>query len=107
MARYIDADEFFQTLGFYEQSFDENRDFSARQTILQIMHELEHAPTADVVEVKHGEWKKRVVENNGIARPSYICSNCGKRRFVLADYNYCPHCGAKMDGMNLSELPTD
>ena len=51
MARYIDAGEFFQTLGFYEQSFDENRDFSARQTILQIMHELEHAPTADVAEV--------------------------------------------------------
>lgn len=58
---------FFQTLGFYEQSFDENRDFSARQTILQIMHELEHAPTADVVEVVRCKDCKKYKESKSFS----------------------------------------
>jgi rubrerythrin len=53
---------------------------------------------SDYAEVKHGEWIKKVVEKHGIYRPTFICSKCGKRRFVLADYNYCPNCGARMDG---------
>ena len=96
MARYIDAGEFFQTLGFYEQSFDENRDFSARQTILQIMHELEHAPTADVVEVKHGEWIEIKGEKETLG--TLTCSCCQYIYARLHPKNYCPHCGAKMDG---------
>ena len=62
------------------------------------------APAADVVEVVHGEWKKL----RGMAPPEYhgrhICSECGKiakewkMREILTDY--CPNCGAKMDGGN-------
>lgn len=63
----------------------------------QLKDYINTQPTADVEEVKHGEWIKKVVEKHGIHRPTFICSKCGKRRFVLADYNYCPHCGAKMD----------
>lgn len=50
-------------------------------------------PTADVVEVVHGEWKR---EQN-----RRTCSYC---EFVYYDngglFNYCPNCGAKMDGGN-------
>ena len=28
--------------------------------------------------------------------PVYVCSCCG--RYSLLQTNYCPHCGAKMDG---------
>lgn len=91
MARYIDADEFFQTLGFYEQSFDENRDFSARQTILQIMHELENAPTADVVEVIHAKWE---INSDGYYP---YCSNCKTEPKNGVMSKHCPECGAKMD----------
>ena len=103
MARYIDADKFSVTLGFYERAFDENRDFSARNTILQIMHELKHAPTADVVEVKHGEWKNVVVYNDTCIA---TCSNCG-RQIVERECNatsfkleneFCRKCGADMRG---------
>lgn len=91
MARYIDADDFFQTLGVYEQAFDENRDFSARQTILQIMHELEHAPTADVVEVKHAKWE---INSDGYYP---YCSHCKTEPQNGVMSKYCPECGAKMD----------
>ena len=45
-------------------------------------------PTADVVEVRHGEWL-----DNGAG---FTCSEC-KWRCRGVSY-YCPNCGAKMDG---------
>ena len=54
--------------------------------------------TADVAPVRHGRWKKQ----SGL----YSCSECGMTcpYDVQADVieywacNYCPNCGAKMDG---------
>ena len=48
-------------------------------------------PTADPV--KHGRWK--------FAKDVYVsCSVCGVTilLFNAENPNYCPHCGAKMDG---------
>ena len=65
-------------------------------------------PTADVVEVRHGEW---VLEHETYGQ--MMCSVCGKEcpterkpdpyeecrmtNFYIKS-NYCPNCGAKMDG---------
>ena len=46
----------------------------------------------NVVEVKHGKWKK-VSEKY----PRYACTNC-HHLFNNKEYKYCPYCGAKMDG---------
>lgn len=51
---------------------------------------------ADYAEVKHGEW----IEGKTLEK----CSLCGKKGF--SDWHYCPACGAKMDGNNLSTIPT-
>lgn len=61
--------------------------------------------TADVVEVRHGEWvtdAEDLAWGNALKRKH--CSECGgrphwdnnKREFILA--KFCHHCGAKMDG---------
>lgn len=50
---------------------------------------------ADFVEVKHANWIYEV--------KYYSCSNCAGKRFNLllgTDAEYCPYCGAKMDGGN-------
>lgn len=47
-------------------------------------------PTADVQEVRHGKWGKSL-----FAQDFFRCSLCSavwNRKF-----EYCPHCGAKMD----------
>lgn len=58
-------------------------------------------PSADVVEVKHGKWE--VTEHN--AHLNVVCSNCNedfyvykKGQYRIDRSNYCPKCGARMDG---------
>lgn len=50
------------------------------------------SPTADVEEVRHGEWTKSNPYNRFMN-----CSVCGFGQDHTA-FNYCPNCGAKMDG---------
>lgn len=51
-------------------------------------------PNSDVQEVKHGKWILQY--DNKYAK----CSECGVIRNIESQlgWNYCPNCGAKMDG---------
>ena len=55
---------------------------------------IDQMPTVDAVEVVHGRWKEPY-------RQYVVCSECGtgyvKYEFIERA-NYCPNCGAKMDG---------
>ena len=66
-----------------------------------IQHIREHCPTADVVEVMHGEWIETIVDvehpNGYYQEEIYICPYCG--RTEKEKEPYC-NCGAKMDGGN-------
>ena len=58
--------------------------------------DVESAPTVDAVEVVHGRWIEQEKYTFGTM---YDCSICGTR--ILDNghsWNYCPNCGAKMDG---------
>ncbi len=67
---------------------------------------VEMQPIADGVEVKYGEWLKtdrgiRVNANTGQPMRVYHCecSCCGWHTGHQGiEFNYCPNCGAKMDG---------
>lgn len=48
-------------------------------------------PAADVVPVVHGRW---VFGGDGCV----ICSRCNEEESNDNHRNYCPNCGAKMDG---------
>lgn len=67
----------------------------------KVIDRIKSSPTADVIEVRHGEWLE--FEDNFLDT-LYQCSAC-KEDFVLIEgtpsenrWNYCPNCGAKMDG---------
>ena len=60
---------------------------------------IKSQPTADVAEVKHGEWNR----HEDFEHCWYECSNCGGEPLrsiwgVTCFTEYCPYCGAKMDG---------
>lgn len=62
----------------------------------QIISKLETEPTADVVEVKHGEWSP-------LGGDEWFCTNCGKVISTEGSWEkptekHCSECGAKMDG---------
>lgn len=92
MARYIDAERLKRTFASGIRVYD------GMCKIADVMHNIENEPTADVAEVKHGEWK---LHPDG----SGTCSCCNRTQKFVWDYdnaqNFCGHCGAKM-----SESPT-
>lgn len=65
---------------------------------------MEEAPTVDATPVVHGRWKEQYMY--------YACSVCGaeyndeivllyegdSNNGLFSGFEYCPHCGAKMDG---------
>lgn len=61
-------------------------------------------PNVDVVPVVHARWIEEETSENTIDEwQSAKCTNCGKYHTVpylyyFSEYNYCPNCGAKMDG---------
>ena len=53
------------------------------------------APTVDAALVRHGQW-----ETNSDRPDTLICSvcKCGFDMWKHDPHNFCPNCGAKMDG---------
>ena len=90
MARYIDADKL---IAEYDRVHI-GPPGGARKL-------MEEAPTADVAEVKRGKWIEKEEVYGDVY---YTCSNCTNDWTTIDGtpqenfMNYCPNCGAKMDG---------
>lgn len=93
MAEYIEREALYKEVT--EKYHDINGGQYPFNVVAYDMAQLvKSAPTADVVEVVHGEWLT-VEYNDGSAFKE--CSNCGARK-QQRYYNFCSNCGAKMDG---------
>ena len=110
MARYIDAEKLIKELGnCTENTWGKGLGASwwAQSVKLKdnMVKCIESQPTADVVEVKHGVWyKSQFVQRSGFRTvKDFLCNRCEKEYSVQQPsnlMNYCPYCGAKMDGGN-------
>ena len=60
---------------------------------------IERILSADVVPVRHGRWINAYsdIEPNPMFMYG-ICSECGFEQGISKYLNFCPNCGAKMDG---------
>lgn len=68
-----------------------------KRAILQdIVDDVMEIPAADVVEIKHGTWEKRQAIIFDSELTGYRCSEC--KTTWDTETNYCPNCGARMDG---------
>ena len=61
-----------------------------------MLNDVEDFPAADVAPVRHGRW----LDISDIDHDSKLCSSCGigVTGLLAKRCNYCPNCGAKMDG---------
>ena len=89
MPRLIDADALADELAVL---LERNTKLIDEWLANLIEDAVDDAPTVDAELVRHGRWKKGKY-------PLYSCSECGAiYQFVGYGYNYCPECGARMDG---------
>lgn len=93
MSRYIDA----ELIDFSRL----NNDFDRARAKIIIMGQ----PTADVVEVRHGEWINNhctVCGMTPIGEEAWTRLGLTPPKFELC-MSFCPCCGAKMDGERRTE----
>ena len=64
--------------------------------------EINSIPAADVAPVVHGKWVHSRYDRSSGQFDVVKCSRCGLEAYAMAyhvrDGNYCPRCGARMDG---------
>ena len=106
MARYIDADALIREFSGGEELKSISESIADERFIMAI----NNVPTADVAEVKHGEWEVCSDEYE-ICASEFVCSVC-KESFCSSELSdaefilmmkYCPNCGAKMFKLTESE----
>ena len=92
--RYLDTPSNSPCYSRYMAQFNERTAFK---------HIIADFSSADVAPVVHGQWieytKVIIPEPYNKWEQAWKCSECGFDDGFAA-YNYCPNCGAKMDGGN-------
>lgn len=93
MSRMIDGDALLENYGLKDAVKYGGKDRHGYDTLMlyEIRDMIEDAPTIDPV--KHGRWELRHIYGEDPCG----CSECGNSVNVHG-YQYCPSCGAKMDG---------
>lgn len=92
MAEYIKR-SYIRKMAMFEMAY--TMETEADATV--VLRMIEDAPTADVAQIKHGVWEK--TDSAYLLRCS-ACHDC----YIDEDWldgkkwNFCPECGAKMNG---------
>ena len=98
MADYIKRSDVMSICESYSQHCFETSDSRGQDIADRILDDVCVMPVADVEEVKHGKWK----EHFAFDCWHYDCPFCddgyATKEKDKTPPNYCPNCGAKMDG---------
>ena len=102
MSRYIDAEP-WESMGASVKFEYPNKcdDTLIGHIMLRDIH------TADVAPVVHAQWDDSGRYTFPGGSTAVSCTNCSCKltvsEFRLNKWNYCPNCGAKMDGSEICE----
>lgn len=92
MSKYINADELIPLIKMGETNECTELGEGRNGGIAFAIERIKQMPTADVRDNVHGEWIRTLDPYRDIQ-----CSFCG--RPSDCKYNYCPNCGADMEGV--------
>ena len=110
MPEYIEREAVHRLARSLNRYIWKNPDKSKYRTTVDIddvQFGIDKIPTADVVEVRHGEWIETQEPLGWCDVDCAECSVCHESWIIDEDssiddykymWHYCPHCGAKMDG---------
>ena len=91
MAKYIEREDAIRVV---------NGQSSLTMTRSSLIDSISKLPAADDAPVVHGRW---VPTKAPFMNECEDCSVCGYRTVWGHRYNFCPNCGAKMDGGDSDE----
>ena len=94
MAEYIERETLYEKAYWHGEHPDVGNPFPDGVDAIDIK-DVDAIPTADVAPVRHGRW---VPTKAPFMNECKDCSVCGYRTVWGNRYNYCPNCGAKMEG---------
>ena len=115
MAEYISKDKFihflFKEIAYLEET-QTDIEIPISATLQSVVNEIKKFTSEDVQPVKHGKWDAVEVEDVSTKSnlpittiASMWCNQCNRFHNEIYYYgnpteyaNYCPHCGARMDG---------
>ena len=99
---YLDSSSLVARMKYYEEHTTEGS--SEHYAYSAALREIRNAPAADVAPVVHGKWVHSRYDRSSEQFDVVKCSRCGLEAYAMAyhvrDGNYCPRCGARMDGGN-------
>ena len=100
MAEYIERDALLQMVK-PDDPVDEVNAITIATGKYLIRKFVSDAPAADVAPVRHGRWVQAICheefDDGFVNRVKECCSVCHAPNWRRTT-NYCPNCGAKMDG---------
>ena len=95
--RLIDADVLLESGICAEYGYNDNGLLLI--PMRDVTNSIRNAPTIDAEPVRHGRWLYNSYPTVWYGHgepPEWVCSECEERAYNT--YDYCPNCGAKMDG---------
>lgn len=90
MAEYIQR-SYIRKMAMFEMAYTMETETDAAV----VLRMIDDAPAADVAPVVHGRWEKHYRSGTPVAE-GYVSTCCDM--WNKSKRNYCPNCGAKMDG---------
>lgn len=98
MPRLIDADALSQKWQDVLKEKADEKDSVAYQTFELFIDRLKDEPTIEAEPVRHRTWVIKTHDDGYGAYQVKHCPDCDRGLPVEYDADYCPKCGAKMDG---------
>lgn len=93
MTEYIERANLIARIKYYVTHTPKDKGENYAYSVM--LNEMLNLPAADVVPVVHGRWEQTEAP---FMNECEDCSVCGYRTVWGHRFNYCPNCGAKMDG---------
>lgn len=108
MAEYIERDALREILAGWRDAHADVDDVHGCGLLEDVICEVDAQTVADVAPVVHGQWGEvdwvemesgghELIRTPNAALRCSNCRNCFKKELLWKN-NYCPNCGAKMDG---------
>ena len=93
MTEYIERANLIARIKYYVTHTPKDKGENYAYSVM--LNEVLNRPASDVVPVVHGRWEQTEAP---FMNECEDCSVCGYRTVWGHRFNYCPNCGAKMDG---------